>query len=95
MSPQGFGFESRRGERRSGKDRRSFARRFGERRERVVPVVVERRLTLERRFADRRVSIGPRRALRDRRSFSFRGARGLRLTTDVKFYLPPDFLEHQ
>jgi hypothetical protein len=33
--------------------------------------------------------------LHDRRSFSFRSARGLRITNDVNFYLPPDFLDQQ
>jgi hypothetical protein len=86
MSPQGFGFESRRGERRSGKDRR-----VGERR--LIGVLADRRRVPDRRLSDRRVSNGPRRILPDRRSFSFRSARGLRITNEVKFYLPPEFLQ--
>ena len=90
--PQGFGFEARKGQdRRSGKERRGVnERRLTERRSRIVPVLLERRIGSDRRGSLRRVAHGPRRVLRDRRSNSYGEARGLRLTMDVRPDIPPD-----
>ena len=84
--PQGFGFEARRGDRRSGDERRALERRLQDRRDRVVPVLLERRLSSDRRNDDRRlVAHGPERRNRsERRSQSYRGARGLRLTQEIR-----------
>ena len=87
--PQGFGFESRKGDRRQVRDRRDSdrrgprERRLGDRRRRAIAVAVERRLSGNRRAQARR-TLNKRRALRrtlpDRRSDDFRDSDGLRLT---------------
>ena len=64
MTPQGFGFESRVRERRTGNDRReSEERRLQDRRRRIVPVLMERRIAKDRRGKGRRADHGPRRNL--------------------------------
>jgi hypothetical protein len=88
MPPQGFGFEARCSQRRSGEDRREEReRRLEERRERVVPVLLERRIGPDRRTRGRRANHGPRRTIADRRNTSFGTSGGLRLTGDVE---PPE-----
>src|SRR6185436_5521824 len=85
MTPQGFGFETRRGERRSGEDRRATQeRRLHERRQRVVAVQLDQRVGPERRNRDRRAANGPRRKLSDRRNQSYQPNRGLRLTSEMR-----------
>ena len=81
MTPHGFGFETCRGDRRSGYDRREAERRLVERRQGIVTIAEERRRGADRRAADRRGLF--RRTRRDRRSEVSVLFRGLRITNGI------------
>jgi len=78
MTPQGFGFESRTGDRRSGQDRRASERRATERRHLAIVVQSDQRLGRDRRSSERRAEL--RRTLLDRRNRTMSLRRGLRIT---------------